>query len=149
MSDLQYEFEHLSGLDFLKRLIADWHGSPMANTLDMRLIDVADGEATFEAHPSPKFYNPQMRVHGGYCAALIDSAMGCAVQTKMAAGVGFGTIEIKVNYVRKLDAEAGRILCTGRVFHFGRTMSTAEASVVDEAGRLYAHGSGTFLVYPK
>lgn len=137
-----------SGLDYLRQRIRDWHGSAMAETMDMRLIAVADGEATFEAFPSPRFYNPQQRVHGGYAATLIDSATGCAVQTKLAAGVGYGTIELKVNYVRKITAETGRLLCTGTVIHSGRTMFTAEARIVDEAGKLYAHGSGTFLVYP-
>ena len=55
---------------------------------------------------------------------------------------------LKVNYVRKIDAETGRLLCTGTVIHAGRTMFTADARVVDENGKLYAHGSGTFLVYP-
>jgi uncharacterized protein (TIGR00369 family) len=137
-----------SGLDYLRQRIRDWHGSAMAETMNMRLIAVDDGSATFEAFPSPRYYNPQMRVHGGYAATLIDSATGCAVQTKLAAGVGYGTIELKVNYVRKMVAESGRLLCTGTVIHAGRTMLTAEARIVDENGKLYAHGSGTFLVYP-
>ena len=137
-----------SGLDYLRQRIDDWHGSAMAETMSMRLIAVADGSATFEAFPSPKYYNPQMRLHGGYAATLIDSATGCAVQTKLPAGIGYGTIELKVNYVRKIDADVGRLLCTGTVIHAGRTMFTAEAKVVDEKGKLYAHGSGTFLVYP-
>lgn len=137
-----------SGLDYLRSRINDWHGSAMAETMNMRLIAVADGSATFEGFPSPRFYNPQMRLHGGYAATLIDSATGCAVQTKLPAGVGYGTIELKVNYVRKIDADTGRLLCTGTVIHAGRTMFTAEARLVDEKGKLYAHGSGTFLVYP-
>ena len=138
----------LSGLDYLRQRIKDWHGSAMAETMNMRLIAVEDGSATFEGFPSPRYYNPQMRLHGGYAATLIDSATGCAVQTKLPAGVGYGTIELKVNYVRKIDAETGRLLCTGTVIHAGRTMFTADAKVVDENGKLYAHGSGTFLVYP-
>lgn len=138
----------LTGLEYLKRLINDWHGSPMAETMGMRLIDASEGSATFEAFPSPKYYNPQKRIHGGYAATLIDSALGCAVQTRLPAGIGYGTIELKVNYVRKIDAEVGRLLCTGTVIHGGRTMFTAEAKVIDEKGKLYAHGSGTFLVYP-
>jgi len=149
MNDMPGDFENLSGLEYLKRMMAGSFRSPMADATDMRLIAVADGTATFEAHPSEKFYNPQARVHGGYTATLLDSAMGCAVQTKMPAGVPFGTIELKVNYVRKIDVSVGRLICTGTVVHFGRTMSTAEAKVLDEAGKLYAHGSGTFLVYPK
>jgi uncharacterized protein (TIGR00369 family) len=137
-----------SGLDYLKSRIADWHGSAMAETMNMRLIAVDDGTATFEGFPSPRYYNPQQRVHGGYAATLIDSALGCAVQTKLPAGIGYGTIELKVNYVRKMDESTGRILCTGTVIHSGRTMLTAEARIVDENGKLYAHGSGTFLVYP-
>lgn len=138
-----------SGLDFLRERLKDWHGSAMAETMNMRLIAVEDGSATFEAFPSPKYYNPQMRLHGGYAATLIDSATGCAVQTKLPAGVGYGTIELKVNYVRKIDADVGRLLCTGTVIHAGRTMLTADAKLTDENGKLYAHGSGTFLVYPK
>ena len=72
----------------------------------MRLVAVDDGSATFEAFPWPQFYNPQCGMHGGYCAALIDSAMGVAVQTKLPAGSGYGTIEMKVNYVRKTDCRA-------------------------------------------
>lgn len=138
----------LSGLDYLRQRIKDWHGSAMAETMNMRLIAVEDGSATFEGFPSPRYYNPQMRLHGGYAATLIDSATGCAVQTKLPAGAGYGTIELKVNYVHKIDAETGRLLCTGTVIHAGRTMFTADARVVDENGKLYAHGSGTFLVYP-
>ncbi len=137
-----------SGLDYLKQRILDWHGSAMAETMSMRLIDVADGTATFEAFPGPKYYNPQMRVHGGYAATLIDSALGCAVQTKLPANTGYGTVELKVNYVRKIDADSGRLVCTGNVIHAGRTMFTAEARITDEKGKLCAHGSGTFLVYP-
>ena len=148
MNDKTTTDEGLSGLDYLKRRINDWHGSAMAETMSMRLIDVADGSATFEAFPGPKYYNPQMRVHGGYAATLIDSATGCAVQTKLAGGIGYGTIELKVNFVRKIDEAVGRLLCTGTVIHAGRTMLTAEARVLDEKGKLYAHGSGTFLVYP-
>ena len=137
-----------SGLEYLRQRIDDWQGSPMAEIMNMRLIAVADGTATFEGIPSPRFYNPQLRMHGGYAATLIDSALGCAVQTRLPAGIGYGTIELKVNYVRKIVAETGRLLCTGTVIHAGRTMFTADAKIVDENGKLYAHGSGTFLVYP-
>mgnify|MGYP001297420981 CR=1 FL=1 len=137
-----------SGLEYLRELIKDWHGSGMAETMNLRLVAVDEGSATFEAFPSPKYYNPQMRLHGGYAATLIDSALGCAVQTRLPMGIGYGTIELKVNYVRRIDAESGKLTCTGKVIHAGRTMFTAEAKVTDENGKLCAHGSGTFLVYP-
>lgn len=137
-----------SGLDHLRELIGRSHGSAMAQTMNMRLVAVDDGTAVFEAHPDERYYNPQHRVHGGYAATLIDSALGCAVQTRLPEGTGYGTIELKVNYVRRIDKESGRLVCTGTVIHSGRTLFTAEAKVMDAHGKLCAHGSGTFLVYP-
>ncbi len=149
MNDAPQDFEHLSGIEFLRSLMENWHLSPMGSSLDMRLVAVGDGTAEFEAHPTPRFYNPQQRLHGGYAATLLDSAMGCAVQTKMPPGVGFGTITLNVNYVGRIDIANGRLLCAAKVLHFGRSMSTAEARVTDGKDKLVAHGSGTFLVYPK
>ncbi len=138
----------MTGLALLQKYIDEGEWSSMSSIMNMRVIAAADGTATIEAFPHPKFYNPQQRIHGGYVATLIDTALGCAVQTKLANGVGFGTIELKVNYVRKLVAETGRLVCVGTVLHAGRTMLTAEAKVAGPDGKLYAHGSGTFLVYP-
>jgi uncharacterized protein (TIGR00369 family) len=100
-----------------------------------------------EAIPSPKFYNPQGRCHGGYAAGLLDSAMGCAVLSKIGRNADFGTIELKVNFVRGILAQTGVLTCTGSVVHAGRRVQTAEARITDAAGKLYAHGSGTFMIY--
>ena len=122
-------------------------GSPLNELLNMHLMSLGDGEAVFEAIPSRKFYNPQQRTHGGYAATMLDSAMGCAIFSKLGKNANFGTIELKVNYVRGIFAESGLLICTGKVIHFGRRIQTAEARIVDAAGKLYAHGSGTFMVY--
>jgi uncharacterized protein (TIGR00369 family) len=147
MNDIVGDFENLTGREFLERIWAAPGASPLGLLLDMRLIEVGDGTATFEAIPSRKFYNPQQRCHGGFAAALIDSALGCAVQTKLGRGVRYGTVELKVNYVRPIFEETGRLTCTGSAIHSGRRMSTAEARVIDADGKLYAHGSGTFMVF--
>jgi uncharacterized protein (TIGR00369 family) len=138
----------ISGLELLQNYIENGTWSAMSELMSMKVVAASDGSATIEAFPSEKYYNPQMRAHGGYAATLIDTALGCAVQTKFDSNVGFGTVELKVNYVRKLVAETGRLLCIGTVIHAGRSMLTAEAKVAGPDGKLYAHGSGTFLVYP-
>lgn len=122
-------------------------GSPFNDLLDMKLVALGNGEAVFEATPSRKFYNPQQRTHGGYAATMLDSAMGCAIFSRLGKNGNFGTIELKVNYVRGIFAETGLLTCTAKVIHFGRRIQTAEARIVDQVGKLYAHGSGTFMVY--
>ena len=134
-----------------RKRVEEWwfgrEGSPLNHLLDSRLISLGEGTAVFEARPSRKFYNPQGCCHGGYAAALLDSAMGCAVLSKVGRTANFGTIELKVNYVRTILEETGTITCTGTIIHAGRRVQTAEARIVDAAGKLYAHGSGTFMLY--
>ncbi|MCM3873284.1 MAG: PaaI family thioesterase, partial [Pyrinomonadaceae bacterium] len=85
-------------------------------------------------------------VHGGLAATLLDSAMGCAVHSMLPAGVGYTTLEIKVNFVRPMTAETGQVRCEAKVIHFGGRTATAEGRILDEQGKLYAHGTTTCLI---
>jgi acyl-CoA thioesterase len=123
--------------------------APMHRHMNQRVVSAGDGMSEIEAVPDTKFYNPMNRVHGGFAAALIDTALGVAVYSKLPEGTQYGTVDLNVKYVRRIDVESGTLLATARVIHAGRTMLTAEARIEDKAGKLYAHGSGTFLVYPK
>ncbi len=137
----------MSGLEAL-RLIAtgELPPPPIAETLGFGLIEVEEGRATFTVEPSEFHYNPIGVVHGGLALALLDSAMGCAVHSALAAGVGYTTLEVKANFVRPLTSSTGVIRCTGTLVHGGRTVATAEGRVVDGDGKLYAHGTSTLLI---
>ena len=149
MTSVYELFEQLTGLEYLQEMIKRGDATPMGKTMNLRIVEARDGFAEVEGIPDERFYNSMRRMHGGFVASLIDTGLGCAVMTKLGKGVGYGTIELKINYVRKVDVETGPLLCTSNVLHAGRTMFTAEAKVADASGKLYAHGSGTFLVYPK
>jgi len=119
---------------------------PIAQTLGIGLIEVGDGQATFTVEPAEFHYNPIGVVHGGLALTLLDSAMGCAVHSKMPAGAAYTTLEVKANFVRPLTASTGPVRCSGTVVHLGRTVATAEGKIIDEAGKLYAHGTSTLLI---
>jgi acyl-CoA thioesterase len=127
----------------------DFSSSPMLALMNQKIVMVGDGTATVTAQPEPKFENQMGRMHGGYVATLIDTVMGRAVMTKLPQDTGFGTIDLNVKFIRKIDVATGLLTATANVVHAGRTMFTVEARVADSNGKLYAHGSGTFLVYPK
>jgi len=147
--DIYQRYTEMTGLEFLRELIARGDASPMGQLMNLRVVEVSEGRAVVEGIPDARFYNTMRRMHGGFAATLIDTGLGCAVMSKLGKGVGYGTIELKVNFVRKIDVETGPVICTATVLHAGRTMLTAECKVTDKAGQLCAHGSGTFLVYPK
>ncbi|MEY4978614.1 MAG: hypothetical protein RLZZ352_884 [Pseudomonadota bacterium] len=119
----------------------------IAQTLDFLLIAVEDGSATFQGTPGPQHFNPMGTVHGGWFATLLDSALGCAVHTRMPAGRGYTTAELGVNIVRALTPRVPRVRAVGQVIHCGRQLATAEARLFGPDGTLYAHATTTCLVF--
>ncbi|MFG5409294.1 PaaI family thioesterase [Piscinibacter sakaiensis] len=120
---------------------------PIAETLDFQLVEVAHGRAVFQGTPLLRHYNPLGSVHGGWFATLLDSALGCAVHTTLAAGRGYTTAELKVNIVRPLSTRVPLVRAIGEVIHLGRRMATADARLVGPDGKLYAHGSTTCFLF--
>jgi len=119
---------------------------PAAALLGLRLDSVRRGRVAFSIVADEIHENPMGTMHGGIIAALVDSAMACAVFSMLPAGATFTTVELKTNYVRPVVQTTGVVRAEGRVVHLGQQIATAEASVVDEHGVLYAHASSTCLV---
>jgi uncharacterized protein (TIGR00369 family) len=145
------EIAGLSGLDMLRAMIAgNLPAAPIAEALGFRLAEVEKGRALFEGVPGPHLLNPLGAVHGGYALTLIDSACGCAVHTELDAGIGYTTVETKVNFTRAIDPAGGPVACEGRVVSRGRQIATAEAYLRSAEGRLLAHGTSTLIIlYPR
>ena len=76
----------MDGIDVMRKMMTTGETSPMGELLGIKITHVDDGKVVLQAMPQMKFYNPLMRIHGGYTATLIDTAMGSAVFTKMQAG---------------------------------------------------------------
>lgn len=146
MSDYLSIEDH-TGLEFLQKLIDEKRQPPMARLMGFALVEVSDGRAVFEATVNEDFYNPLGNVHGGYAATLLDSALGCAIQTKLPENAPYGTIELKVNYIRTITKDTGLVRAVGKAIHVGRRVATSEARLEDANGKLLAHGSTTCLIY--
>jgi uncharacterized protein (TIGR00369 family) len=137
------------GLGFLQAMVAGKVPKPpIAETLGFTLSEVEHGRAVFAGTPAFAYYNPINVVHGGWAATLLDSALGCAVHSTLAKGEAYTTLELKVNMVRAITAETGPMTAESRLLHRGRTMGTAEAYLRDKAGKLYAHGTTTCMIFP-
>ena len=79
---------------------------------------------------------------------LLDSAMGCAVQSTLAQGEGYTSLETSVNFVRPITKETGRVRCEATILHRGGRIATAEGKLVAEkSGKLLAHGTSTCLIF--
>jgi uncharacterized protein (TIGR00369 family) len=143
------EMAGLSGLEFLTRIgRGDLPGVPIGHTLDFVPVEWEAGRIVFQGSPRFEFYNPIGTVHGGYLATLLDSAMACAVHSTLETGMGYTTLELKINYVRPLTDKVGPVRAEGKVISVSRRVGTAEGRAYDAAGKLYAHGTTTCMIFP-
>ena len=137
----------MSGLEYLRAMVrGELPGPPIMATLGIDGIEVEEGRVVFAVEPAEYHYNPIGVVHGGVASTLCDSAMACAVHSTLPSGVGYTTLELKVNFVRPLTRDTGRVTCEGRTIHVGGRVATAEAHIRDADGKLYAHATSTCMV---
>lgn len=138
-----------SGMDFLRRI---WSGElpsvPIGHTMDFVPLEGEPGRVVFQGTPGRQHYNPLGSVHGGYFCTLLDSAVGCAVQSMLPKGTGYTTLELKVNLIRALTEKTGPVRAIGTVIQVGNRVGIAEGRLVDVEGKLYAHASTTCLIFP-
>ncbi|HKU39050.1 MAG TPA: PaaI family thioesterase [Polyangiales bacterium] len=139
----------LDGLGQMRALIASGRKPGIMHSLEFELEQVDAGLAVFTALPGEHVYNPIGSVHGGYAAALLDSACGCAVHTKLSATQAYTTLEIKVAYHRAITRDTKRLRAEGRVVSIGRRAAFAEGTLKDDEGKLYASATSTCLVFDR
>lgn len=141
----------IDGLTGLQQMEAMLRGTlpyaPIAKTLDFLILEAEEGRALFQGTPRAEHFNPQGTVHGGWFATLLDSALGCAIHTRMLPGRGYTTAELGIHLVKAITLKVPRVRAEGRVLHCGRQLATAEARLYGPDGTLYAHASTTCLVF--
>jgi len=138
----------MSGIEYMRKIAAgEIESAPMARLLNIRFKEVEEGRVTVTAEPALEFENGLQIAHGGFAAAVLDTALGSAVNSVMPAGRVFTTLEMKINFTQAVTRQAGTLFCTANVIHAGRRTATAEGRIVDAAGRLYGHGTATFILY--
>jgi uncharacterized protein (TIGR00369 family) len=137
----------MSGLDFFRQMIAGAiPPPPMVALVGLRLVEAEPGRVVFAGTATEQVYNGWDVAHGGFAATLLDSALGCAINTLTPAGKTFTTLELKINYTRPITRAAGELRCEARVIHAGSRVATSEGRIVDANGKIYAHGTTTCIV---
>ena len=137
----------MSGLEFMQGMLAGrLPGPPIAETMGYTLHQVEDGRVVFRGTPEFKTTNPMGSVHGGWYGTLLDSAMACAVMTKVPKGSVYTTLEYKISIMRAIPLGM-QIDCEGVVDHAGRSTGVAHGEIRGvEDGKLYATGTTTCII---
>jgi uncharacterized protein (TIGR00369 family) len=112
--------------------------------LHIRRISSADGRAIFELAVGPDVLNPNGVLAGPAVYAMVDYSMGAATVSALEPGNYCATIEIKMSYLSSV--RAGVVRAETEVIRKGRQIVFLESKVRDEAGKLIATASGSFMV---
>jgi uncharacterized protein (TIGR00369 family) len=138
----------MSGIDFLTAIgRGEIPPPPIMQLLGMRPVEVEPGRIVFGLTPAEFHYNPIGSVHGGVISTMCDSAAACAVHTMLPVGVGYTTLELKVNFLRAVSIASGELFCEGTTIQVGGRVALAEARLTDGAGQIYAHATSTCMIF--
>lgn len=117
---------------------------PMAKLIGLRMSVVEPQRIVMELDPHESLENTIGLLHGATAAALLDTAMGCAISTVLPAGQTSVTLDLKLAYLRPLSVRSGIITAEGKVIKLGRQNSYTEGFVRDGKGNLAVHATATF-----
>jgi uncharacterized protein (TIGR00369 family) len=139
---------HYDGMEFMRAIKrGELPAPPIAELVGFDIGEIAPGRVTFTLTPKLTHYNPIGTVHGGVAATLLDTAMGCAVQTLLRSGDGYTTLDLSVRYLRPITVQTRTVVATGSVVHRGRRTATAEGDIVAaDTGKVLATATSTLLL---
>lgn len=138
----------LSGMDAMRAMRAIRDGRlpppPFAKLIGFTMAAVEPGRIVMELEPREDLENTIGLLHGATAAALLDTAMGCAISTRLEAGQSSVTLDLKMTFLRPLSVRSGLISAEGRVIKLGRQTSYTEGFVRDGKEALAVHATATF-----
>ncbi|WP_426434328.1 PaaI family thioesterase [Bradyrhizobium genosp. P] len=117
---------------------------PMAKLIGFRMRIIEPERIVMELDPHESLESTIGLMHGATAAALLDTAMGCAISTVLPAGQTSVTLDLKLTYLRPLSLRSGTVSAEGKVIKLGRQTSYAEGFVRDGRGSLAVHATATF-----
>ncbi|MBL8360581.1 MAG: PaaI family thioesterase [Rubrivivax sp.] len=124
--------------------------APWVRELDLRLLDVSEGEVRLALPVAPR------HVHGGgvLCGqtmmAAADSAMVLAIVAQLGEFRPMTTVQLQTSFLRPIPAPspgtAADATVVARVLRAGKQLVFGEIEVLDAQGRLAAHATTTYAL---
>jgi uncharacterized protein (TIGR00369 family) len=133
--------------EYIERLKHLVNHSPYFSLLSMKICDLGIGFSVVEIDLDKKHLQPFNFVHGGVFASIIDAAAFWAFFVEIEdPKSGATSVDLKLNYLA--PAKSGKLIAEGRQIRHGKTLGYAEAKVVNEKGKMLAHGTSTLMIIP-
>lgn len=140
---------HLSGREFLERIgRRELTLPPILEVLDITEGTVGDGWIEFVMRPQPFMMNLAGTVHGGVLATLVDSALTCALVTRLPQGVACVSTDLQMRFFRPARMSAETLTARAEILNAGATIGTTQGEIRDGKGRLIVHATSSLAIAP-
>ncbi len=130
--------------EHIKRILDLVNNAPYFKLLSMEICEIREGYARVEVDLEKKHLTPFATVHGGVYASLLDTACYWACYGELDENAGYVTVD--VNSTMLGSSNSGRLIIEGHSIKVGKSICMSEANMVNEAGKLIAHGESTMMV---
>ncbi len=107
------------------------------------------GRTVWRMEADERFANPAGIMQGGFLAAFLDSSMGAATVTWARERKVFSAnAEMKVSFLKPVKI-GSTLTCRAWVVSAGTKVAFVEAEAVDDADRMVARASSTYILTPR
>lgn len=142
-------WDSTSGLD----LVRLWEKgerpvSPNCSLLGVRFAEAGEGAATITMPASLWFCTGFGTFYGGALSAFADAAINAAVTTTLPAGTSFGTLDLKLQFLRPVTPDGRELTARAVVEQRGRTIAVSSARIDDADGKRVAMATGGAMISP-
>jgi uncharacterized protein (TIGR00369 family) len=121
---------------------------PIVSLTGCSLVSVEEGFVVNTMPASEWFCTGARGFYGGALALQADLAMGGALTTILNPGTAFGTLDLKVNYLRPVNPDGRELIGTARVVHGGKKVAVMTAEITDADGKWVAVASSSAMIMP-
>ena len=132
--------------EYIQELIQIVNSSLFPSHMSMRLTAIDIDTTEIEMDITPNHFQAYDIVHGGVLATLIDTATFWSVYMRIPEDAGLVNIDLKLNYLEPVKRES--LLAKGRAIRSGKSISYAEAYVLDTNDKIVAHGTSSLMTLP-
>lgn len=145
----QEVWDQTSGLDLVQMwLKGDLPTPPVCQLGGWRIVEAEEGAATWSMPASQWFCTGYGTFYGGATAMFIDVGMITAVTTLLPPGTSFGTLDLKINFLRPVTPDGREVVARATVIHRGRTITVTTAEMEDADGKRLAVATSSAMLMP-
>jgi uncharacterized protein (TIGR00369 family) len=138
-----------SGLEVIEEQIrGELPLPPISHLTGLEPVEAGEGSLTMRLPATEWLNSPGRRVQGGAITMLADAALAGAVETTAAAGTAVASIDVKVNFLRPVEADGRDLVAKARVEHSGRSLAIADAELFNSNRQRVALATGSSMYLP-